>query len=124
LEALNNLNNDNSNKKAWELVNKYKKNNQSQGYANDMLKKLNGWAEQRKKNYQDIKNAKSKAEFQKAKEEFKKKPVYKNNQEDYDEIYFPLAELAVEIREKGNNSNSEEKKVAELLTIVISDYSN
>jgi len=125
VEALNNLKNDDSNKKAWELVNKYKKDNQSQGYASDMLKKLNRLGRTTKdRDYQDIKNAKSKAEFQKAKEKFKKKSDYKNNQKDYDEIYFVLAEKAAEIREKENNVSSEEKKLAELMTIVMSNYSN
>jgi len=41
LEALNNLKNDTNNKEAWEAINKYKKDGQDQGYADQMLKKLN-----------------------------------------------------------------------------------
>jgi hypothetical protein len=81
------------------------------------------YAEQRKEDYLDIKNAKSKSEFQAAKEEFMKKHEYQNNKEDYDKIYFPLAEKAAEIREKGKTS-PEEKELLELITLVVSDYTD
>ena len=124
LDTLNNLKNDSGNEEAWKAVNKYKKDGQGQGYANDMLKKLNDWAEQRKIDYQSVKSAKSKAEFEVAKVEFMKKHEYQNNQKDYDEIYFPLAEKAAETREKGSSANSKEKELAELIVIVVSDYSD
>jgi len=53
-----------------------------------------------------------------------KKHEYQNNQKDYDEIYFPLAEKAAETREKGSSANSKEKELAELIVIVVSDYSD
>ncbi|MCE8167936.1 MAG: hypothetical protein I3275_04925 [Candidatus Moeniiplasma glomeromycotorum] len=122
LEALNNLKNDPHNQKAWEAVNKYRRG--ERGFADEMLKKLNDWAEQRKKDYQDIKNAKSKTDFEKIKEKFMKKPEYKNNKQDYDEIYFPLAEKVAEIHEKGTGASSQEKEISELITVVLSDYND
>ena len=50
-----------------------------------------------------------------------KKHEYKNNKQDYDEIYFPLAEKAAEIREKGANASSEEKDLAKVDKILISN---
>jgi hypothetical protein len=73
LNELNNFKNDAGNKKVWAAINKYKKDDQSSGFGNDLLKKLNEWAKQRKKNYQAVKDAKNKAEFQVAKQEFMKK---------------------------------------------------
>ncbi|CAG8577786.1 7993_t:CDS:2 [Ambispora leptoticha] len=100
LNALNNFKNDTSNSPAWKAVNKYKKDGE------------------------DIRNAKTKAEFQKAKEEFMKKHEYKNNKQDYDEIYLVLAEKAAEIREKGASANAEEKELTELMVVVLSDYND
>ncbi|MCE8159206.1 MAG: hypothetical protein I3270_02205 [Candidatus Moeniiplasma glomeromycotorum] len=122
LEALNNLKNDPHNQKAWEAVNKYQRG--EHGFCDEMLKKTNDWAEQRKKDYQDIKNAKNKVDFEKIKEKFMKKPEYKNNKQDYDEIYFPLAEKATEIHEKGTGASSQEKEISELITVVLSDYND
>ncbi|CAG8581401.1 41297_t:CDS:2, partial [Gigaspora margarita] len=102
LNALNNFKNDANSKAAWDAINKYKKD---------------GQAEQRKNNYQDIRNAKTPAEFQAAKVAFMKKTEYTNNKQDYDEIYFPLAEKAAEIREKGAGANSEEKDLIELIVV-------
>lgn len=124
LNALNTLRNDTSNKKAWEALNKYKRDGQSQGYPEEMLKKLNDWAHQRKKNYQEIKNAKTKKDFQAAKVEFMKKPEYKSNQQDYDQIYFPLAEKAAEIREKRTSASSAEKELAELIVLTLLEYND
>ena len=123
LDALNNLKNDASNGSAWNAINKYKRDGQSQGYADEMLKKLKDWAEERKETHHDIQNAKTKAEFQVAKTEFMKKPEYRNNQPDYDEIYFPLLAKASEIREK-NDANQEEKYLCDLMTIILSDYND
>jgi hypothetical protein len=53
-----------------------------------------------------------------------KKHEYKNSKRDYDEIYFPLAEKAAEIREKGTSASQEEKDLTELIVIVVSDYSD
>nr|CAG8433671.1 12633_t:CDS:2 [Entrophospora candida] len=97
---------------------------QNQGYADEMLKMLKDWAERRKKTHYDIQNSKNKAEFQVAKSEFVKKPEYRNNQSDYDNIYFPLLEKAVEIREKGNGANEDEKNLSQLMTVIMSDYND
>ncbi|MEG7978770.1 MAG: hypothetical protein NY202_02480 [Mollicutes bacterium UO1] len=53
-----------------------------------------------------------------------KNPQYTNNQADYDQIYFPLAEKAAEIREKGSSASAEEKELLEVMTILESDYSD
>jgi hypothetical protein len=53
-----------------------------------------------------------------------KKHEYQNNKQDYDEIYFPLAEKAAEIREKGTQISSEEKELAELMVVLVSDYND
>ena len=45
-----------------------------------------------------------------------KKNEYKNSKRDYDEIYFPLAEKAAEIREKGTSASQEEKDLTELIS--------
>nr|CAG8558224.1 14955_t:CDS:10 [Entrophospora candida] len=85
LEVIKNANNDDN-------------DGSNQGYADEMLKKLTDWAEQRKETHHDIKNAKTKVEFQVAKTKFMKEHEYRNEKPDYDEIYFPLLEKAAEIR--------------------------
>ncbi|CAG8584445.1 18010_t:CDS:1, partial [Cetraspora pellucida] len=52
------------------------------------------------------------------------KHEYKNNKQDYDEIYFPLAEKAAEVRAQGNQVSSDERELTELITIVVSDYTD
>ena len=124
LNALNNLKNDTSNQNAWNAINKYIKDGQSQGFADEMLKKLKDWDEKRKESHYDIQNAKTKAEFQVAKKLFISKTEYRNNKEDYDEIYFPLLEKSAEIKEKENNVNEEEKKLSQLITVIMTDYND
>jgi hypothetical protein len=89
-----------------------------------MLKKLKDLAEQRKKTHYDIQNAKTKVEFQVAKNEFINKPEYRTNKEDYDEIYFPLLEKSAEIRGKENSVNEEEKNLSQLITVIMTDYND
>jgi hypothetical protein len=124
LDALNNFKNDTNNQKAWSALNKYKRANQSQGFADEMLKKLTDLAQQRKKTHESLQKAKTPAEFLAAKTEFIKKPEYREEKDDFDQIYFPLLAKAAEIREKGPSANSEEKNLTELMTVILSDYSD
>ncbi|CAG8819637.1 33792_t:CDS:2 [Racocetra persica] len=111
LDALNNLKNDTHNSTVWTAINKYRKDGQDQ-------------AQQRQKDYSQVKNAQNPTEFAAAKNEFMNKHEYKNNKQDYDEIYFPLAEKAAEIRAQGDQANSDEKELTKLITIVVSDYTD
>jgi hypothetical protein len=51
-----------------------------------------------------------------------KKPEYENNKQDYNQIYFPLAEKAAELREQGTGASSAEQELTELMVIVVSEY--
>ncbi|CAI2161738.1 1306_t:CDS:2 [Funneliformis geosporum] len=104
-----------------DAINHYKREGQTEGFGEEMLKKLNDWAEKRKESHKEIKNAKTKAEFLAAKTEFMAKPEYSDKKEDYDQIYFPLLEKAAEIRENENNASSDEKELAKLMTVILED---